>query len=57
MLSRRTKITLYKVLVTLVALDTCCTWATIKTDENRLATFNERSSEEYLGQKKQSRSS
>lgn len=39
MLSRRTKITLYKVLVRPVAFHDYDAWTTTKTDENKLATF------------------
>jgi len=39
LLSRRSKITLYKVLIRPILLYACETWATTKTDENKLGVF------------------
>jgi hypothetical protein len=52
MLSWRTKITLYKVLIRPVALYTCSAWATTKTDENRLANFERKVLRRIFGPKR-----
>lgn len=44
MLSRTTKITLYKVLVRPIALYVCGAWATTKSNKNKLVTFEQKSS-------------
>jgi len=52
MLSRKTKITLYKVQVRPVALYGCGAWATTKTHENWLATFERKILRRIFGQKR-----
>jgi len=52
MLSWKTKITLYKVLIRPVALYACGAWATTKTDENRLATFERKILRKIFGPKR-----
>jgi hypothetical protein len=52
LLSWKTKITLYKVLIRPVVLYACGAWATTKTDENRLATFKRKVLRKIFGPKR-----
>jgi hypothetical protein len=52
LLSWKTKITLYKVLIRLVALYACGAWATTNTDGNRLATFERKILRRIFGPKR-----
>ncbi|KAL4098105.1 hypothetical protein QTP88_022774 [Uroleucon formosanum] len=52
LISWKTKITLYKVLIRPVALYACGAWATTVTDENRLATFERKVLRRIFGPKR-----
>ncbi|KAL4113550.1 hypothetical protein QTP88_017159 [Uroleucon formosanum] len=52
LISWKTKITLYKVLIRPVALYACGAWATTVTDENRLATFERKVLRKIFGSKR-----
>jgi len=52
LLSRRSKITLYKVLIKPIVLYACETWATTKTDENKLGVFERKILRQIYGLKK-----
>lgn len=52
LLSRRSKVTSYKVLISPVALYACETWATIKRDENELGVFIRKIHRKIIGSQK-----
>lgn len=52
LLSRKTKITLYKVLIRRITLYACETWATTKMDESKLIVFERKILREIFGPKK-----